>query len=232
MKFAITIPTYKRLDGTTPQYLTRALNSIINQSYQDYKVFLIGDAYDDNDEFIQLATSMIPNDKLYYENLPVAIERNKYNISSRELWCSGGVNCRNHAIDLVLQDNLEYVCPLDHDDYWHPTHLEQIMRVIQFDPDTSFVYTCSTYFDTHLPTVELSNNITHSIPQPGGVIHSSTCINYKKIPLMYRDVFAETGIIEPSDADLWRRLGSYIIQHNLSSYLVSSLTCFHPKENQ
>jgi len=232
MKFAITIPTYKRLDGTTPQYLTRALNSIINQSYQDYKVFLIGDAYDDTDEFIQLATSMIPNNKIYFENLPIAVERSKYHALSKQLWCSGGVNCRNYAIGLALQDGFDYICPLDHDDYWHPTHLEQITRVIQFDPDPSFVYTCGTYFDTHLPTVELSNNIIHSIPQPGGVIHSSTCINYKKIPLMYRDVFAETGIPEPADADLWRRIGSYITQNNLSSYLISSLTCFHPTENQ
>lgn len=232
MKLAITIPTYKRLDGNTPIYLLRALESIVKQTYQNYKVFLIGDHYEDADEFIKLATSIIPSDKIYYENLPIAVERIKYDISSRQLWSSGGVNCRNHAIDIALQHGFDYVCPLDHDDYWHPTHLDQIVRAITHDPCTSFVYTCATYFNTHLPTVELSNNITNAIPSPGGIIHSSSCINYKKIPLRYRDVFAETGIIEPSDADLWRRIGSYIIQNNLSSYLVSSLTCFHPTENQ
>lgn len=232
MKFAITIPTYKRTDGNTPIYLARALESIANQTYQNYKVFLIGDNYEDVDEFNALATSIIPSDKIYHENLLVAAERIKYPAGSKELWCSGGVNCRNYAIDLVLRDNLEYICPLDHDDYWHSTHLEQIMRGVTHDPDVSFIYTCSTYFDSHLPLVNLSDNITNSIPQPGNVIHSSICMNYKKIPLKYRDVFAETGIIEPSDADLWSRVASYIIQHNLSSYLVSSLTCFHPKENQ
>ena len=232
MKIGIVIPTYQKNNGNTPSLLTRALTSIKKQTYTDYKVFLIGDNYNNNDEFIYLATSIIDNDKIYYKNLSIAVERDKYHIGSQQLWCAGGVNATNWGTNRAISEKIYYICHLDHDDYWHPTHLEQITRAIIYDTNTSFIYTCGTYFDTHLPTVELSNNIAHSIPQPGGVIHSSTCINYKKIPLMYRDVFAETGIPEPADADLWRRMGSYIIQNNLSSYLISSLTCFHPTENQ
>ena len=122
----ISIPTYQRKDGTTPFLLSRALESVKNQSYQDYKVFLIGDDYKDKKEFIKLASSIIPSNKIYFENLPIAIERNKYPTSSKQLWCSGGVNARNYIIDLALSDNINYLCPLDHDDYWHPQHLEFI----------------------------------------------------------------------------------------------------------
>jgi hypothetical protein len=53
------------------------------------------------------------------------------------------------------------------------------------------------------------------------------CINHKLIPLRYRDVFEETGILEPSNADLWLRSNQYIKENNLESYLITSLTCFH-----
>jgi glycosyltransferase involved in cell wall biosynthesis len=62
-ELAIVIPTYRRVDNTTPYYLTKALTSIKDQTYQNYKVFLIGDHYDDNDEFFKLATSIIDLDK-------------------------------------------------------------------------------------------------------------------------------------------------------------------------
>jgi len=227
----ISIPTYQRKDGTTPFFLSRSLESIKNQTYQDYKIFLIGDNYEDKEEFIKLATSIIPSTKIYFENLPIAIERSKYPTSSKQLWCSGGVNARNYIIDLALLNGVDYVCPLDHDDYWHPQHLEFINHVITLKPNSSFIYTCGTYFNHHLPQYPLSNEIISSPPIPGKVIHSSVCINHKLIPLRYRDVFEETGILEPSDADLWLRSNQYIKENNLESYLITSLTCFHPQEN-
>ena len=48
--------------------------------------------------------------------------------------------------------------------------------------------------------------------------------------MKYRDVYAETGKEYAADADLWDRIGSYIKEHNLNSYQVSSLTCYHPSE--
>ena len=51
MKLAIIISTYYRKDGRSSSFLTRALNSIANQTYQDYKIFLTGDRYENNEEF-------------------------------------------------------------------------------------------------------------------------------------------------------------------------------------
>lgn len=231
MTIGIVIPTYQRGDGTSPSLLTRALNSIKNQTYSDYKVFLIGDKYDDADEFKQLATTIIDSDKIYYKNLPVAVEREKYRIGSRELWCSGGVSATNFGIETAILEGIGYICHLDHDDYWHIEHLETVNNVIEStNSSIAFVYTCGTYFSHHLPNVILNKDLVKSLPEPCKTIHSSTCINFLLIPLRYRDVKEVEGRVTEADADMWGRISKYITDHNLNSYLVCSLTCFHPTE--
>jgi acetyltransferase-like isoleucine patch superfamily enzyme len=230
MKLGILITTYQKSDGSTPEILTRAIESIKNQTYQDYTLIIIGDKYDDNNEFEIICRNAGLGDKLVFKNLPYAKEREKYPLGSKELWSSGGVNARNLGIDRGLELGLEYICHLDHDDYWHPQHLEIINHTIEFTQDASVIHTCSTYFNSYLPSVELTNEIHPTEIKSGGLIHSSACINHKLIPLKYRDMFEETGKEYAADADMWNRVGEYIEQNNLKAYRITSLTCFHPTE--
>ena len=69
VKFGIVIATYQRKDGTTPFYLTRTLDSIFSQTYQNFKVYVMGDKYDDEEELFGMVNKY-PKDKLYCENLP------------------------------------------------------------------------------------------------------------------------------------------------------------------
>ena len=230
MKLGIIITTYQKPDGTTPAILKRALDSVKDQTYQDYVLVVIGDRYDDDVEFQHICNSIGLNDKIICVNLPHAKEREKYPIGSRELWASGGVNARNEGINICLNEGLEYICHLDHDDYWHPQHLEVINYTIEITKDPVIINTCSTYFNSHLPNTELTNEITPSEIKPGTIIHSSACINHKKLPLKYRDVFDETGKECAADADFWVRAGEYAKQNGLKSYKISSLTCYHPTE--
>ena len=228
---SIVIATYQRPDNTTPMYLARALNAIKNQTYQEYKVFLIGDKYNDSYEFCKLATEILPADKIYYENLPVAIERDRYPTGGMPLWRCGGANARNHGIDIAISNGYDYVCHLDHDDYWDTNHLELISNVINHDPTFAFIHTQSTYMNSILPNTEQSNIVVNRLPIPGQLIHSSVCINHKLLPLRYRDTFHETGIPNASDADLWERLSAVIIDNNYKSYYIPLLTCYHDEEN-
>jgi GT2 family glycosyltransferase len=154
MKIAIKIATYKRVDGQTPFLLNRALESIKSQTYQNYKVYLIGDKYEDNDELLGLST-IIDSDKIYVENLPYAKEREKY--TGLDLWCAGGVNANNYAIDKILSDGFSYICHLDHDDWWMSNHLEEIVNIIELN-NSAFISTKSYYknYDNILPIVESS----------------------------------------------------------------------------
>lgn len=227
MKIAIGIPTYKRADGTTPMYLTRALESVLSQTHQDFKIFLIGDDYEDQEEFERLA-SIVPADKIHAENLDVAVERSKYPVGSKELWCSGGVNAYNRAIDLCLESGYDYMCHLDHDDYWSNNHLELIANVIAEKQNPACVYTCSSHINSQiLPNVQLKNTVIESIPAPFNTVHSSICVNHRMIPLRYRDVLAETGTIMEADVDMLQRMRRFILQKVLNSYLITTQTCFH-----
>ena len=229
---AIVIATYQRVDNTTPMYLTRALTAIKNQTYQDYKVFLIGDCYTNSVEFELLATSIIPIDKIYYENLPIAVERTRYPAGSIDLWRCGGANARNYGIDIAIQHGYKYICHLDHDDYWNNNHLSIIDNTINLNPDSAFIYTQSTYLNSILPNTSTYDNIIiEQLPVPEQLIHSSVCINYELITLRYRDTLHETGIPNASDADKWKRVADVISINRYKSYYIPQLTCYHPIEN-
>lgn len=52
-------------------------------------------------------------------------------------------------------------------------------------------------------SLDLTRKISPFQPKESSLIHSSVCMNFKKIPLYYRDVFEETANIGlPADADL------------------------------
>jgi glycosyltransferase involved in cell wall biosynthesis len=232
MKLGIIIATYQRIDGKTPELLKRAISSIQYQKYQNYQLIIVGDRYDDAEEFERICTENAISDKIIHINLDHAAEREKYPIGSKELWNSGGVNARNTGIEMALEMGLTYICHLDHDDYWTPDHLSNITSVIEQDPNAAFIYACSTYIDRYIPYIPITGAVYRISPQPCNLVHSSVCINHKTIPLRYRDVYAEEQRIEPADADLWSRISSHIHVHNLNSYLIAAITCHHPTENQ
>jgi glycosyltransferase involved in cell wall biosynthesis len=140
MTIGIVIATYKRLDGATPSLLKRAIESVNQQTHQDYTLIIIGDNYEDDIEFESICHSNDLGDKLIFKNLSHAKEREKYPIGSNELWCSGGVNAYNEGISIALGLGLEYICHLDHDDYWHPQHLEVINHTIEITGRPAFIY--------------------------------------------------------------------------------------------
>lgn len=232
MKIGIVIPTYYRKNISTKNLLKRSLDSIKNQIHQDYIVFLIGDKYENPDEFNELATSIIPSDKIIYENLENAIEREKYmDVDMTALWCSGGVNATNHGLN-IAKNYVEYCCHLDDDDYFLENHLSSINEIIETKKDPVFIHTLSLYKNIPVfPEIGQYDDIIEREPIPGGLIHSSTCLNIKKINLRYRDTFAEIGKVCPADYDMWERLSLYCNEKDLKTYCYRRLTCVHDSES-
>jgi hypothetical protein len=229
MKFAIVITTYQRKDKRTPNLIKRALDSIFLQTHTDFKVYVIGDKYENNNEFIQLFNDY-PKHKVYFENLPFAKERDVYT-NKTIIWKYGGCFANNYGIEKALSEGFEYICHLDHDDYWLPFHLESIKKCINLT-NADWVCTRSKYVNNSvLPLIKSSEEIIEFMPQGGKLIHSSVCMNFKKIPLKHRNVYEETGSIGfAGDWDLWERVRDYIVTNNLKSYLVNKITCIHDEE--
>jgi glycosyltransferase involved in cell wall biosynthesis len=227
MKLAVNISTYRRKDGKSKDFLKRTLESIKKQKHQDYKVFLIGDKYEDNEEFLEICTSILDPSKIYYENLPFAYERDKY-LDLEQIWSSGGTYSTNYAIEKALEEGFEWVCHIDHDDIWEENHLLNFSNFIESNP-SNFVFLASRcdYLGKYIVPCQSPPGIFY--PTPSDLAHSSVCINFSKIPLRYRDVYEETGKIYAADADLWERITEYIKENGLSAYLVEEATLIYDK---
>lgn len=228
MKIAILLNTYRRPDGAMSTILPRTLDSIFAQTHQDFHVFVIGDRYDPHQELVDIV-SKYPKEKIYMENLPVAAERDA-GYTGEALWCSGGVAAGNHGLDVIRDHGYDYVAKLDHDDYWSSNHLEEINIAIEkFKAD--FVCTRSKHVTGEVLPPLYDNEYYHNyFPMPCRLIHSTTCMNFTKIPLRYLDLVKIYGIAFPSDANLWERTNIHMRRNGLRGICINRITCYHDIE--
>lgn len=222
MKIGIVIPTFRKLDGSTYNHLKKALDSVKAQTHTDYKVFLIGDNYTNNDELIELS-KIIDDNKIYVENLPVAVERIKY--AGGDLWATGGGNASNVGIRKSLEDGYDYICLLDHDDYFFENHLKLISDCIE-SRNTNFITTkCGPFPDVH-PT----GLYTMYRPKSSHLYKLTTCVNFKYFNMFFRDMLIETGKPYPGDADLWNRITKFLTTKNEFGVFINVVTCARSEE--
>ena len=233
MTLGITIHTYQRADGQTPKLLTRAIQSIVNQSYQNFKIFIVGDKYEDNEEFENIIRFFGIGDKLVYENLSFAHERDKYlGVNNVALWNCGGANALNHANNLAKSHGITKVCHLDHDDVWLPNHLESIYKAILEKENPAFIHTLSQYLNNPVfPQMIWDGKVIEHYPSYCNLIHSSVYYDLEQIHFSYRDMYEEMGIIFPSDGDMWERITEKCTAENLKCYVIREVTCIHENEN-
>jgi len=242
MKFAVTIATYQRKDGKTPELLKRALDSVFNQTHQDFKVFIVGDDYDNDVEFKEIV-SQYPQDKIYSVNLPESYDRLKYKgigsenfefDTNRALWCNSGRTPMNIGIELALHNGYDWVAHLDHDDFWEPNHLEFINNVVErYGYECIWITTKATFGPNDVMEVETNGwDVVYHLPRGYNVIHSAIAMSMKRIPLRYRDVYYEDGNMIPTDADFWDRLGKFIVENGYTGTYINALTCRHDVEGE
>ena len=129
----IIIPNYNKA-----KYLKECLDSVINQTYKNWKIYLIDDFSNDD-------SRRILNDYRSYDNIKLIFTDKNY----------GPHHCRNLGIE---QSNSDYVAFLDSDDFWPKEKLNlQIKDMLKNDLD--FTYTDISYFkdSTVKKKIELHN---------------------------------------------------------------------------
>lgn len=227
MKLSIAIATYQRPDGRTPFYLDRTLTSIDRQTHKDYHVYVIGDACGNEAELMSIVAR---HPQTLFINLPNSPERDRYGHGNMKIWCAGGVSAVNKGIEVALEQGMSYVCHLAHDDIWEPKHLELINKIIeQYHP--VFCCTLATYYQGNiLPALAVSNEIVPIYPLDGGMVASSTCVNYAETKLRVMDRLYVEGIMSPCDAYLWEQLRNELKARGLTGYVATTITCHHDEE--
>jgi glycosyltransferase involved in cell wall biosynthesis len=227
--FGIVMSTYKRKDNSTLQKIIRSIDSINNQTYKNWKLFLIGDHYEDQEEFHKIS-QLLPKDKIIAINLPIAAEREGLKLTGNALWCSAGANASNTGIDLSLKEGITIHCHLDDDDEWLPTHLEILNFAYTNYSESVFVYTNALYTDRFgvTRTFPVDNvgcllQYNNLIPRPEKLIHSSASWKLDKLSFRHRNVL-EQGRIFPGDADMWERINRFCLSNDLKTLYIPITT--------
>ena len=223
MKIAIIISTFRRGDGKTPELLKQTLDSVFNQTFKDFKLFLIGDNYENEEEFKEIANYFEFNDKLHAENSNLPSERHVFS-NKVDIWKFGGTNAVNYGIDLALKEGFQFIARLDHDDLWKENHLEILNDCIE-KTGCSFVCTKSHYCNTVLPNIPSNDKFIDYIPQPENVVHSSICWDATKIPVRYRTLGDSLCQNYAGDGCLYLDIRNHIQEKQLKSILINEVTC-------
>lgn len=227
--FGIRISTYRRMIGTY-HYLARCLRSIRNQTFTAWKVFLIGDCYEPDCELKELA-ALIPQDKIYVENLPFSPEREKY--SGSDLWKVAGYTASCTGLRKVQQESIPVVVCIDDDDWWEKDHLQTLYDGYVNFPDAAFIYTQATYKNTQdvLPNETPDTYYDNLPPRAYNLIHSAASWNVTKIPLMYRNLMEFPGNYVAGDAVMWDMIRDYCTAHGLKTLYIPKKTVRHDCEH-
>jgi len=187
---SVCIPTYNR--GKI--LVERAIKSVLNQTYKNFEIIVVGDhCTDDTEERIKAL-----NDKrIIFMNLK---ERGlgKYPLDNKcQLWNVAGVVPRNKALEL---SSGSWIAPLDDDDEFYDYHIEALLNyAIQNNYDMVYSKVLSEGSPGNW------NGVIGSEPlQCGAVTHLSVLYSSKFKYLKY-DV-ESWKLNEPADWNLWRRM--------------------------
>ena len=110
-KVSVIIPTYNRAD-----LLPRTINSVLNQTFTDFELFVIDDGSTDNTK--EVIESFVKQDS-----------RVKY------LWQKNSGEASSPKNTAFKHCTGEYIAYLDHDDEWLPTKLEKQLKLFESSND-------------------------------------------------------------------------------------------------
>ena len=122
MKFSVIIPLYNKAP-----YVRKALETVCAQTYRDYEIIVINDGSTDNsavvaDEYLK-STDGIDSQIISQQNAGVSAARNNG----------------------VAQASGDYIAFLDADDWWEPTYLEKMAKLIEDYPEAG-LYASNYYY--------------------------------------------------------------------------------------
>lgn len=250
IKFGIVVATYKLssdnpVNSSRSKYtdsvslLSDCINSIKNQTYKNWHLYIIGDAYEGDDEVKELLNSLLNTNQYTYYNLSKPGERNS-DISSEELRYVGGVKAANKGISLCISDGIAYIARIDHDDKWKPNHLEILAKAYTQYDDLAFVFTKarkkinsgnSNKKYLVFPENKYDLKIDNKGYVSGETAHASVSWNTKLVGnFKYRGVNDQKNKdpknekTMPADVDMFRRMMSFIKENGYHYIYIPKLT--------
>ena len=144
-KIAVTVPTYRRRDGSAPRHIEKLFHCLSQQTFNDFTVYLVGDCYEDEREFEALGKGY--TGKLVKTNSP--LHARDHGLSPSQLWQCGGTHSIALGYRMAVDDGATLVLMMDDDDYWRPTHVEKMVQACRASSKPS-AYTTKAFLEPHL----------------------------------------------------------------------------------
>ena len=135
-KFSVIVPLYNKA-----HYVKKALDSIVSQSFKDWECIIVDDGSTDGS--LDVVRDFVRNDGMSRLRLnePLTLDDGRLTILSQ--LNAGVAAARNNG---GAQSHGEYLCFLDADDWWEPTYLEEMDRLINEYPDAGLFATNYVYY--------------------------------------------------------------------------------------
>jgi len=262
IKFGIVMATHDMNAGaankerakhmTTPGVLADALNSIKNQKYKNWKIYLTADKYEgDENEIKKVIKDIIPDAQIQYKNRSTPGERNNTKWTTKQIRFTAGCGALNDSLNMAEKDGCDYIIRLDHDDKWSPNHLETIAKAYSQFPDLGFVFTRSkkkvTAYNTKKKVfmqpqqdgVEMklnnkgygSNDTSHSAvswrPSVIGKLRYRNPDQQRNTAPKLKGAPSDSGGILPADWDMFKRVMMNIKDKGKNYMYIPKVTSFY-----
>jgi len=201
MTFSIIMPYYKHI-----KTIRRAIQSVINQSEQDFELIIIDDG--SKDDVLSFIRDLVDTRIIYLETEHLGVS-----------------HARNVGIKHAKGN---YICFLDSDDYYLYHHLSVLKTQIMKHPDMNFFVTnhnqlsknrdqfLSLHFEQDV--LKIDNYFEFTLNQLEVINTNSVCLKKE----ILKDTLFEEGISHGEDHDLWCRLALFhplmLINHVTTVY--------------
>ena len=189
------------------KFITECIESVLNQTYKNWEMFIVDDCSDDNSKEI-ISTYSIKDKRIK----PVFLEKNV-----------GAAEARNVAI---RQSKGKYVAFLDSDDLWNP---EKLDKQLSFMKENKIAFSFSTYQFMSEDGKELTNIIIAPEKMTYNSYLKNTIIGCLTVIIDREKTgkFEMPNIRSSHDMALWllimkRGFSAYGLDENLSKYRVVS----------
>ncbi|MFC1941147.1 glycosyltransferase [Chloroflexota bacterium] len=211
MKVSAIILTYNRA-----HMLREAIESVLNQTYEDFELIVVDNYSSDNTE--PLVKSYSDKRIRYFKN-----QNNGFI----------GIN-RNFGIE---KSHGEYIAFLDDDDLWLPEKLTRQVQLLDSDKEIGLIYSDCCVIDSNGDLI--ANSYFHGRKPVRGNT-SGEFFQNNPVPMLTvvirKEVLDKIGMFNPIyrmalDYDLWLRIAEYYpidyIEQSLAKYRVHSESGYH-----
>jgi hypothetical protein len=236
LKICVIMPTYFRKNGSTREHLSNALRRLESQTYGNFKLFLIGDHYDNNEEFNELCKSYTKD--IFYKNNEEHYRCYKF-ANLRNYWTIGGCLALKTGIEKAIEEKFDYYFHLDDDDIWNDNHIEIVVDHIKQFPLAEFILTKSKYERIFFPRTDETNTFYNNyIPRREDSVHASHIYQLPFIGNVILDIINKNHIVAneinnkedaslvigPMDATVLDELNSMVVNKKIKSLYIPIVT--------